>query len=359
MKLKLADIHTHPDLQARVKMNEDMIETLAEVYRTAPEKVKAIEIFEFRPDQKRYVLDGHHRLEAAKRAGLEELEVDPLFAVLNFGIGVNDAMKANTRNGVPLSKEDIRRAVEILLKYDPSRSIENICAILSRSKSTIYQYVRELSDAGKLTLPETRKGKDGKERPTKYADRVPKETSGSLEPTGNTEEAQNHTEWPKERDESGCFAETVCCGNGGCRRTCSPVYLDDLRETPEEWEPGDWVFGTLDPGKAYCSEECRTIAEGKVLEKEADRILKTAESAELAENSEPEEMEDPTEDEKSSADVAHCPVCGRKPNMCIDGSITCWGSHTNFQPDHELAIHVGKKRTREQVLELWNRLGGR
>lgn len=350
MKLKLADIHTHPDLQARVKMNEEMIETLAEVYRTAPEKVKAIEIFEFRPDQKRYVLDGHHRLEAAKRAGLEELEVDPLFAVLNFGIGVNDAMKANTRNGVPLSKEDIRRAVEILLKYDPSRSIEDICAILSRSKSTIYQYVRELSDAGKLTLPETRKGKDGKERPTKYADREPKETSGSLETTENTEEAQNHTEWPKERDDSGCFAETVCCGNGGCRRTCSPVYLDDLRKTPEEWEPGDWVFGTLDPEKAYCSEDCRSADEEKVLEKEADRILKTAE------RSEPAEVCEPAEDEEPFTDAAPCPICGRRPNICIDGSITCWGDHKSTGPDHELAIRVGKKRTREQVLELWNRL---
>lgn len=342
MKLKLADIHTHPDLQARVKMNEDMIETLAEVYRTAPEKVKAIEIFEFRPDQKRYVLDGHHRLEAAKRAGLEELEVDRHFAVLNFGIGVNDAMKANTRNGVPLSKEDIRRAVEILLKYDPKRSIEDICAILSRSKSTIYQYVRELSDAGKLELPKTRKGKDGKERPTKYADREPKESLESSETA--------------ERDDSGCFKKTAHCGNPGCQRMCSTVYLEELQKTPEEWEPGDWVFGNLDPEKAYCSEDCREYAEGKVLEKEADRILKTAESAELAEKSEPEEMEDPTEDEKSSADVAPCPICGKKPNVCLDGSITCWGDHKSTGPDHELAIRVGKKRTREQVRELWNRL---
>ena len=337
MKLKLADIHTHPDLQARVKMNEDMIETLAEVYRTAPEKVKAIEIFEFRPDQKRYVLDGHHRLEAAKRAGLEELEVDPLFAVLNFGIGVNDAMKANTRNGVPLSKEDIRRAVEILLKYDPSRSIEDICAILSRSRSTIYQYVRELSDAGKLTLPKTRKGKDGKERPTKYADREKKTEEDHPGRLSSLPPLQGRGIEPK----------SVFCGNAGCRCQCSASYLEDLKKSGSE--PGDWVFGDLDPEKAYCSEECRSADEEKVLEKEADRILETAESVKPAERSKPAEEEEP-------ADAAPCPICGRRPNICIDGSITCWGSHTNFQPDHELAIRVGKKRTREQVLELWNRL---
>ena len=359
MKLKLEKIHTHPDLQAREKMNEEMIELLAEVYREQAAGVffwtKGVTVFKNQEDGNYYILDGHHRLEAAKKAGLESITVEIPFDVHTIGDALKRGLHKNAINGQNFKPGDIRRAVELLLKYHPNMTIEEVAHALHRGKSTIYQHVRQLSDAGKLTLPETRKGKDGKERPTKYADRVPKETSGSLE---TTEEAQNHTEWPKERDDTGCFAETVCCGNGGCRRTCSPVYLDDLRKTPDEWEPGDWVFGTLDPEKAYCSEECRTIAEGKVLEKEADRILKTAESAELAEHSEPEEMEDPAEDETSSADVAPCPICGRKPNMCIDGSITCWGSHTNFH-DHELAIHVGKKRTREQVLELWNRLGGR
>jgi len=288
-----------------------------------------------------YLIDGHHRFEAAKRAGLDKI---PVWIVEpeSFTEAIQMAMVANSTHPTPLSRQDIRRAVEILLKYDPSRSIEDICAILSRSKSTIYQYVRELSDAGKLELPKTRKGKDGKERPTKYADREPKESLESSETA--------------ERDDSGCFKKTAHCGNPGCQRMCSTVYLEELQKTPEEWEPGDWVFGNLDPEKAYCSEDCRVYAEGKVLEKEADRILKTAESAELAENSEPEEMEDPTEDEKSSADVAPCPICGKKPNVCLDGSITCWGDHKSTGPDHELAIRVGKKRTREQVRELWNRL---
>lgn len=337
--VKIDDLKTHPDLQVRVRMNEEMIEDLAEIYRQDMDDVEPVDVFQLDDDV--YLIDGHHRFEAAKRAGLDKI---PVWIVEpeSFTEAIQMAMVANSTNPTPLSRQDIRRAVEILLKYDPSRSIENICAILSRSKSTIYQYVRELSDAGKLELPKTRKGKDGKERPTKYADREPKESLESSETA--------------ERDDSGCFKETAHCGNPGCQRMCSTVYLEELQKTPEEWEPGDWVFGNLDPEKAYCSEECREYAEGKVLEKEADRILKTAESAELAENSEPEEVEDPMEDEKSSADVAPCPICGKKPNVCLDGSITCWGDHKSTGPDHELAIRVGKKRTREQVRELWNRL---
>lgn len=341
MKLKLEKIHTHPDLQAREKMNEEMIELLAEVYREQAAGVhfwtKGITVFKNQEDGNYYILDGHHRLEAAKTAGLESITVEIPFDVHTIGDALKRGIHKNAINGQNFKPGDIRRAVELLLKYYPNMTVEEVAHALHRGKSTIYQHVRQLSDAGKLNLPETRKGKDGKERPTKYADREKKTEEDHPGRLSSLPPLQGRGIEPK----------SVFCGNAGCRCQCSASYLEDLKKSGSE--PGDWVFGDLDPEKAYCSEDCRSADEEKVLEKEADRILKTAESVKPAELSKPAE-------EEETADAAPCPICGRRPNICIDGSITCWGDHKSTGPDHELAIRVGKKRTREQVLELWNRL---
>lgn len=352
MELPVKQIYTHPDLQAREKMSERMIETLTERYRNDPSDVPYL--MGFRDNEnggKFYLINGHHRLEAAKRAGVETVHVFLACGVNNFQDAVVSAMHINAENGTPLKNEDIRRAVEILLRYDPKRPIEDLCRILCRCKSTIYQYVKELSDAGKLELPKTRKGKDGKERPTKYADREPIEKPEKPEKPERPVKLERLEPLQRsiaERDDIGCFKNTVQCGNSQCQRMCSPVYLDELKEA--EPEPGDWVFGNLNPEIAYCSEECRTLHEEQVLEKEADRILEASEPADFS------NMETADQD-SAGEEILPCPICGQMPNRCLDGSLTCWGRNDGKKfPPHEVAVKTSKNYSDVQVREIWNQL---
>lgn len=175
MKIKLDWIQIHPDLQARVTMNEEMIGTLIPIY----EKVKRgehvwtqnIVIFRDTTTKDYYLLDGHHRLEAMKRAGLTETSAEVPRNIHTIEDALLRSLSVNSTHGENFRPADIRRAVELLLKYQPEMTVERICFHLHRGKSVIYQYVRELSSSGKLNLPETRVGKDGKKRPTKYTNR--------------------------------------------------------------------------------------------------------------------------------------------------------------------------------------------
>jgi hypothetical protein len=67
----------------------------------------------------RWLADGHHRVEAACRAGRTEI----LAEVRSGGRrdALLDAIRANARDGVPLTANDRRRAVERLLRDEEWR----------------------------------------------------------------------------------------------------------------------------------------------------------------------------------------------------------------------------------------------
>lgn len=140
-KFKVAEIQTRPDIQVRCGMNEDAVERYADLYREGV-SLTPVSIWHDR-DGNLILIDGHHRLEAAKRAGLEEIDG------YDEGTGdmsgfIEESIKANARNGLALSKADRKRAAELIYKYQPTLSVRSIAEKVGLSKSLIQTIVSEV-----------------------------------------------------------------------------------------------------------------------------------------------------------------------------------------------------------------------
>ncbi len=128
----------------------------------------------------------------------------------------------------------------------------------------------ELSGSGKLTLPETRTGKDGKIRPTTYAKRELPKKHGQEDLTEDPERMEAE-ERGKDAPKPGA---AVPC-TGGCGRLVSQVYLEDL-------EAGDGARTATDWTKVYDDWYCPACLEvwkeesNKKAEKIKDEIMDLA-----------------------------------------------------------------------------------
>jgi hypothetical protein len=107
------------------------------------------------------VIDGMHRVAAARARGQEHIE-----AVLFAGT-IMDAyvltLKLNSRHGLPLSRKDRRAAVERILTFCPSWSDRRIATIAGVSHKTVGAVRRRTT--GETPQSNTRVGLDGRERP--------------------------------------------------------------------------------------------------------------------------------------------------------------------------------------------------
>lgn len=112
------------------------------------------------------VIDGAHRVEAARRLGHFSLPA------IRF-IGTRDeafieSVRRNVKHGLPLSVGDRRRAALRVLGRNPEWSDRRIASLCGLSGKTIARLRREGLGAGDVIVPmERRVGRDGKLRPVR------------------------------------------------------------------------------------------------------------------------------------------------------------------------------------------------
>ncbi|NUP51299.1 MAG: ParB N-terminal domain-containing protein [Catenulispora sp.] len=111
------------------------------------------------------VIDGLHRLEAARLDGREEIDAVFFRGSLDnaFCVGV----KANVAHGLPLSLADRKAAAQRIIGSHPHLSDRSIGLITSLSHRTVAAVRR---DAGPGSEPEARVGLDGHTRPIDIAE---------------------------------------------------------------------------------------------------------------------------------------------------------------------------------------------
>lgn len=345
MFIKIEEVLTQEDIQVRVSTDQDMINDIAEAVEKG-EAVRPVLVTQLQ-NGKYLILDGHHRFQALKQAGRKEIEVIVNSRVKSMAEAVAAGVAFNAKNGLRLTREDIKRSIELLLRHDPKITPQEIMNLVKRSKSTVYEIMNELSRAGKIQLPETRTGADGKERPTTYE-------------------------------------KNIRCGNPRCKKFVSAVYVEQLEK--EGREDGDWIRNETS-GKWYCSEDCETEAE---LEAEADAVLKAngedpgqeekrlpsaavpAVRKNEAEIQDPEPVQDAedaetetsepskgTEEDKilekagilkgSESRASVCPVCGNHPRWCKTPAGHILRCSDDF---HYVTVSGGDQA---ETLEKWNR----
>lgn len=109
-RIRLADIVRTPELQARVALQEEVVDRYAELYRSAV-AMPPLDAFEI--DSLIVLAEGNHRWAGAQRAGLTEIEVRIYQGTHRDALLF--AMGANAGHGLALSNEDKRRAVSVML----------------------------------------------------------------------------------------------------------------------------------------------------------------------------------------------------------------------------------------------------
>lgn len=188
--MKIADIDMDNAIQTRVAIDEEVVEEYAQLMR---QKVKFPPIAGIRDEGGvLWVTDGIHRLKAASKAGLTEIDIeiqegDRFEAVMH-------ALRANSRHGIRRTNADKRKAVEIALKEFPKwsgRVLAKLCGVANQLVSTMR---REMEEGGEVCESHTSKlkGQDGKSYPARTRKRPP--VTGTPEPTAPAEASTSPAE---------------------------------------------------------------------------------------------------------------------------------------------------------------------
>jgi ParB-like chromosome segregation protein Spo0J len=135
----------------QVKLDEEHVVALLEVVDRLPPVIV--------DERSMRVLDGVHRLEAARRAGRTELRA--VFFSGSETEALVVAVQANIKHGKPLSRAERQAAAAAILRAFPERSDRWVAEVCGLSHSTVAR-VRQAADAMDHGV---RTGRDGRRRP--------------------------------------------------------------------------------------------------------------------------------------------------------------------------------------------------
>ena len=120
-KIKLSAVKTDPRYQSRAKLNEAVVIQYQEALEsgaTLP-PIKVVQI-----DGTMFVADGFHRLEAYRRRNVTEIQA--MVGEGSHADAIKAAAGANATHGLPRTRADKRRAVEMLLALPEAAGTEGI-----------------------------------------------------------------------------------------------------------------------------------------------------------------------------------------------------------------------------------------
>jgi hypothetical protein len=207
----LDDVVIDERLNLRDHLDQEAIERYEEVLHRLPPLTL------FRIDDQLTLVDGFHRFTAAHNKGLEKLKAEvhdgTYMEALDFAAG------ANLWHGVPPTRAERRRMVEIKLKMHHELSDRALSDQLSVSREFIAKVRKILIDAQEIPSATTRMGADGK-----------------LYPIGLSKDERNERA-PGMGDSAGedvASIDEVGNGTGGVRRvTPWDDANDPMPESPE------------------------------------------------------------------------------------------------------------------------------
>lgn len=173
-ELALESINIQGGTQARVRTNDDAIESYADEMSQGAVFPPIIVYFD---GTTHWLADGFHRFLAAKRIGrtgvLAEVHAGGRTDALRHALG------ANATNGVYRTNDDKRNAAEIALEEWPELANPVIAEVCRVSVELVRRRRTELTQSGKLQRPERVTGRDGKEYPSQIERQPRGKTEGS------------------------------------------------------------------------------------------------------------------------------------------------------------------------------------
>lgn len=162
-KIAIVDLVADRDCQPREELNRDVVGRYQELLVDDWGKTES---WPFPPisvalvDRRYIVVDGWHRIAAAKDSGASEVPCE--IVATDKTSAIMYAAGANGEHGYPLNRADRRRAIGMVLSVDPSQSDRVIARLVGASPSTVGHVRTEMRDSGLLDDDCERIGADGK-----------------------------------------------------------------------------------------------------------------------------------------------------------------------------------------------------
>lgn len=138
----LSNLHIHPDIQVRISSDDDALERYTMAYKDFVFGLPPIKVCVSKVTGEFYVVDGHHRFEAAKRAGLTCIEGFDL-GEMSLAEMISESISSNCAQGLALTRQDRKRAAELLCKYNPQITARDAAKKVGLSKSLVATILKE------------------------------------------------------------------------------------------------------------------------------------------------------------------------------------------------------------------------
>ena len=287
LQLPIDKIDIRDQYQIRFHLDETRVNEYAELMKDGVQ-FPPILVGEFvgyngpSPDPTYFLLDGFHRLEAAKRVGKTAMIVN-VAQVSSNADKIETALRANSQHGLPLTAEERRRAAMFLIRWYQNETLQKLARRCGVSKSTVARIRDELSQMGKLDLNGTTTGEDGKQRKQKYAERKEKPEIVKCPKCGKEELSTNL--------EKAGWVQNEKTGSWYCSEECRDWMAVLMNED-------DWEHQEHEP-ETGCDQKSQSLPE---------------ESQELPDSpSEPEPEPEP--DQETTPKTVRCAVCGREATL--------------------------------------------
>jgi hypothetical protein len=173
--LKLSEIQSDCGTQVRDSICEETVTRYSERMQEG-DKFPAVHVFS--DGNGFYLADGFHRIMAAQRVGFLDFHCEIHKGTIKDAMWF--AMGANRENGRPMSKGDVRAAVEKALRTWPDKSQQQIADQIGCSQYLVCKVKEDIISKNNTEIPQTRTDAMGRTRPTSYKTKPePEEVEGT------------------------------------------------------------------------------------------------------------------------------------------------------------------------------------
>ena len=282
---KISEAHTY---QVRATMDAETVEKYAEIYAEQGEEgLPPVDLLYDDESDTYEIINGYHRLEAARRAGLPKVKA--FISVYDKNANARDlriailamAAEKNAKNALQFSAADAKNAARLLLMENPNLKASEIRAVTGLRRSAFYYLKAEMAG-----------------RPRQY----------------KRPEIIDRPE-PEAEPARAAANDLILCANG-CGTPTFPEHLHAEGSTWTQNAAGAW----------FCSEECKLEAESRALDAAGTAFLEEIDrgvSVNIMENLDPpqrptepkEKAQRETREKKEEFEVEPCAICGKKPHF--------------------------------------------
>jgi ParB-like chromosome segregation protein Spo0J len=215
MKIREVPVHDlilDPRLNLRDKLDQDTVERYMEAWDRLPP------VTVYRVEGQLLLADGVHRHAAAVTLGRRAIKAEVLDG--SFEEALDFVAGANLLHGLPLTRAERRRAIELKLRLHHERSDRHLAEELCVGRELVAKIRRQLIESSQIPMGDVRVGSDGKRYPAvslgkdagERRPRTHEEAGGEPaprpdEPPGKAPKGRPKPPWEEEPSDARALAE--------------------------------------------------------------------------------------------------------------------------------------------------------